>query len=51
MTEGFKAISVKEDLHSLINNKRIEMIGKRKTDISMSKITEEIVRKGITLVE
>ena len=51
MTVRFKSIAVKDELHKLIDTKRIEMIGKRKTDISMAKITEEIIRKGIDLVE
>jgi len=51
MSERWKAIAVSEELHSLINTKRIDMIGKRKVDISMIKITEEIIRKGIDLVE
>ncbi len=51
MAEGWKAISVNQELHTLIDSKRIEMIGKRKVDISMAKITEEIIRKGINLVK
>jgi len=49
--EGFKSISVSNELHELIKNKRIEMIGKRKIDISMAKMSEEILLKGLNLIE
>jgi hypothetical protein len=41
-----KGISVSDELHKTINDRRLEMINERKADISMARATDELITKG-----
>lgn len=51
MKKKFGNLPVSEREYEMVKQKQIELIGKRGKTLSLTEVVDEIVRKGIDLVE